>query len=73
MLARTPGSVWLNTAGSVAFGASAIGAYVVPATGDLLSLWWANAGTIVGAACFFVAAVITRPAKLLQLSDFNAQ
>lgn len=62
--ARTPASVWLNMAGAIAFAASAIGAYVVPATDDLLSQWWANAGTIAGAACFFLAAVMTRPGVL---------
>ncbi|SEJ23050.1 YrhK family protein [Demequina mangrovi] len=61
VLARTPGAVWLNAAGSVAFGASAAGAYVVPATDELLSLWWTLFGTWLGALCFLVAAVLTRP------------
>jgi hypothetical protein len=58
--ARTWHGTWLNLAGSVAFGASAIGAYVLPETGDLLSQFWANVGTILGAICFFVAAVLSR-------------
>ena len=62
--ARSPGAVWVGMAGSVAFGISAIGAYVLPATDELANQRWAAAGTFVGAACFFVAAVITRPAKL---------
>ncbi|WP_084105631.1 hypothetical protein [Demequina sp. NBRC 110056] len=66
VFARTPGAVWLNVAGSVAFAGSAVGAFVVPSTDELLSLWWVNAGTIVGAACFFVAAVVSRPAMTLE-------
>lgn len=62
VLARTPGGVWLNAAGAVAFAASAVGAYVVPATDELLSLWWTFAGTWLGALCFLIAAVLTRPA-----------
>ncbi|WP_308798002.1 YrhK family protein [Agromyces silvae] len=60
--ARTWHGTWLNLAGSVAFGASAIGAYVVPETGDLLSEYWANLGTLLGAVCFFTAAVLSRRA-----------
>ncbi|WP_062520324.1 hypothetical protein [Demequina silvatica] len=59
--ARTPEAAWLGMAGSVAFGASAIGAYVVPETGSFVSLMWANLGTFVGALCFLAAAVLVRP------------
>ncbi|MDR5699360.1 YrhK family protein [Agromyces aerolatus] len=58
--ARTWHGTWLNLAGSVAFGASAIGAYVIPETGDLLSEYWANLGTLLGAVCFFTAAALSR-------------
>lgn len=58
--ARTWHGTWLNLAGSVAFGISAIGAYVIPDTGDLVSQLWANLGTILGAACFFAAAILSR-------------
>jgi hypothetical protein len=58
--ARSWRCTWLNMAGSVFFGASAIGAYVIPSTTDLVSLFWANAGTLLGALCFFVAAVLSR-------------
>lgn len=61
--ARTWQCTWLNMTGSVLFGLSAIGAFVIPETGDLLSLFWANAGTLFGAACFFVAALLARPAR----------
>ena len=53
---------WLNMLGSVFFGISAIGAYIIPETGDLVSLLWANLGTLLGAVCFFTAAVLSRPA-----------
>ncbi|WP_236683466.1 hypothetical protein [Demequina aurantiaca] len=60
--ARTPGAVWTGFAGCVAFAGSAAGAYVLPDSNEVLNLAWANIGTIVGAACFFAAAVATRPA-----------
>jgi hypothetical protein len=33
---------------------------VLPSTGDLLSEYWANLGTMLGAVCFFVAALLSR-------------
>jgi hypothetical protein len=51
----------LNLAGSVAFAASAVGAFVVPSTGDLASLELANLGTFVGALCFLIGAVLLIP------------
>lgn len=59
--ARSPGAVWLGMAGSVAFGVSAIGAYVLPATDTVANERWAAVGTFVGAVCFLVAAFMTRP------------
>jgi hypothetical protein len=47
--------------GSVLFAVSAVGAYTLPATGDLVSLFWANLGTLLGAACFLAAALLSRP------------
>ena len=35
----------LNMVGSIFFGISAVGAYVVPATDDLLNARWSNGGT----------------------------
>jgi hypothetical protein len=52
---------WLNMLGSVLFAVSAVGAYTLPATGDLVSLFWANLGTLLGAACFLAAALLSRP------------
>ena len=58
--ARSWHGTWLNLVGSVAFGASAIGAYVEPQTGSLVSALWANLGTFLGAICFLVAALLSR-------------
>jgi hypothetical protein len=55
---------WLNLLGSVFFALSAIGAYVLPDSGDTVSLFWANLGTLLGALCFLTAAVLSRPAAL---------
>jgi hypothetical protein len=60
--ARTWHGTWLNLLGSIAFGVSAVGAYVVPETGTLVSMFWANLGTLVGALCFLVAALLSRRA-----------
>lgn len=52
---------WLNMIGSVAFGFSAIAAFVVPSTGELLNLPVVNAGTFIGAVCFFIGALLLIP------------
>ena len=51
----------LNLAGSMFFGLSAIGAYVVPSTGELLDATAANAGTFLGALGFLVGAALLIP------------
>jgi hypothetical protein len=52
----------INMLGSIAFGISAIGAFVVPSTGELLSLPLVNLTTFIGAVCFFVGAALLIPA-----------
>lgn len=52
---------WLNMLGSILFALAAISAYTLPATGDIVSLFWANLGTLLGAACFLAAALLSRP------------
>lgn len=52
---------WLNMVGSVFFGISAIGAFVVPANGELLNTAWSNGGTFLGALCFFAGAYLLWP------------
>lgn len=48
----------VNLAGSVAFGVSAVAAYVVPATGELWHEQLSNLGTFVGALCFLAGALL---------------
>jgi len=50
----------VNLLGSVLFGVSAVGAQTTSA-GSLVSLWWANVGTFLGAACFLVGAWLLLP------------
>ena len=53
---------WLNMLGSIAFMASAIGAFVIPRTDSAVDLTIADRGTLVGAVCFFVGALLAIPA-----------
>ena len=52
----------INMVGSIAFGISAIGAWIVPETGDLNNATVANAFTFIGAVMFFIGAVLLIPA-----------
>ncbi|MFL6179478.1 MAG: hypothetical protein ACJ74E_06485 [Actinomycetes bacterium] len=56
----------VNMLGSIFFGISAIGAYVVPATDQLLNSEWSNGGTFLGAICFLIGAVLVLPRKHLR-------
>jgi len=49
---------WWNMVGSIAFGISAVGAYVIPDSGDLQNATAANMGTFLGALCFLVGALM---------------
>lgn len=53
----------LNLLGSIAFGISAVSAYVIPATGLPKNDVLANLGTFIGAVCFFVAAILLLPER----------
>lgn len=53
---------WLNMIGSIAFMASAIGAFVIPRTSSAVDLTLADRGTFVGAVCFFAGALLAIPA-----------
>lgn len=53
----------LNLVGSIAFGASAVGAYVVPGTDQLRNVELSNLGTFVGALCFLVGATLLLPER----------
>jgi hypothetical protein len=54
----------LNMLGSIAFLVSAFGAYVLPTTGKPVSLFWTNAGTFVGALCFFAGVALLLPERV---------
>src|SRR4051794_7079788 len=49
----------VNLLGCVFFGISAVAGYLVPSTGSILNLAWANWNTSLGAACFLACAVGT--------------
>ena len=51
----------VNFVGCIAFGISAVAAYVVPSTGSALDLAAANAFTALGGLCFLVCAVLLLP------------
>jgi len=58
-ICREEGDWWIaviNMVGSIFFMISALAAFVVPDTGDLLDAALANSGTLLGALCFFWAA-----------------
>lgn len=48
----------LNYLGSVFFMLAAIGAFVLPTTGDVVNITWVNLGTFAGAVGFFVGAYL---------------
>lgn len=48
----------INVAGSVAFGISAVAAFVIPSSGDLWNAELSNLGTLVGALCFLAGAIL---------------
>ncbi|MGB0098651.1 MAG: hypothetical protein WBP61_00080 [Nocardioides sp.] len=51
-------AAWLNMVGSIAFMASAIGSYVIPSTDELLDAPVAVYGTLLGAVCFLLGALL---------------
>jgi hypothetical protein len=53
---------WLNMLGSVLFMASALASYVLPRSDDELSSRVAVAGTLLGALCFLIGAMLMFPA-----------
>lgn len=53
---------FLNLAGSIAFGVSAVASYVKP-NGQLVSVALTNLGTFVGAVCFLIGGVLLLPER----------
>ena len=54
----------LNLIGSIFFGISAVGAFVLPDTGLPLNIFLVNMGTFAGAVCFLAAAVLLLPERV---------
>jgi hypothetical protein len=52
-----------NLVGSIAFGVSAVAAYVNPITGQVHNVARANSQTLVGAVCFFIGALLLLPER----------
>jgi hypothetical protein len=55
----------------VAFGVSAVAAYVVPASGDVWNAEVSNLGTLVGAICFLIGASLLLPSRAVTAMDSN--
>ena len=53
---------WLNMIGSILFMFSALASYVLPTTGDFVNSQFSLAGTLLGAVCFFLGAILLFPA-----------
>ena len=54
----------LNMLGSIFFGISAVGAFVIPDTGLPLNVFLVNMGTFAGAVCFLIAAILLLPERV---------
>lgn len=54
---------FLNLLGSIAFGISAITAFVLPLTGQPISSTLVNLGTFIGAICFLMGAILLLPER----------
>jgi hypothetical protein len=48
----------INLAGSVAFGVSAVAAFVIPSSGEVRNAELSNLGTFLGALCFLTGAIL---------------
>jgi hypothetical protein len=53
----------LNLFGSIAFGVSAVAAFIIPSTGKIWHVELSNLGTFVGALCFLAGAVLLLPER----------
>lgn len=53
----------LNYVGSAFFMLSALGAYTLTTTGDVVNITWVNAGTFLGAICFLLGAYLLLPLR----------
>ena len=53
---------WLNMLGSIFFMASALASFVLPSTGELINSQISIVGTLLGALCFLIGAILMFPA-----------
>ena len=53
---------WLNMIGSILFMISALASYVLPSTGELINSGLSIIGTLLGALCFLLGAILMFPA-----------
>ena len=53
---------WLNMIGSILFMISALASYVLPSTGELINSRYSIIGTLLGALCFLLGAILMFPA-----------
>ena len=53
---------WLNMIGSILFMISALASFVLPRTGELINSRISIAGTLLGALCFLIGAILMFPA-----------
>jgi hypothetical protein len=65
--------VWLNMIGSILFMASALASYVLPRTGALINSQISIIGTLLGALCFLLGAVLMFPSWSHALRDAAPQ
>jgi len=65
--------VTVNLLGCLAFGVSAVAAYIVPSTGSEISLTLVNLCTALGALCFLVGALLLLPEGALKRERSPAQ
>jgi hypothetical protein len=54
---------FLNLLGSIAFGFSAVAAFIIPATGQPINLTLVNMGTFTGGICFLIGGVLLLPER----------
>jgi hypothetical protein len=64
---------WLNMVGSILFMASAVAAYILPGSGDPVNVRISVAGTLLGAVCFLVGAVLLFPSWRTALTPSSPQ
>lgn len=62
---------FLNLVGSVAFGISAVGAFIILPTSQPFNSFLMNLGTFVGAVCFFLGAILLLPERTQEYGNMD--